>query len=216
MTSEAGPDARPPRILHRIWVGPPIPERLASIGEQWQEMHPTWEHRLWGDDDLDWLVNRDLYDQAETLVPADAVGQFRADVARYEILLRYGGVYVDCDFEPLRPIDGLMGPTIWASWEKDGRWIANGILAGPARHPWLRRLVDGLPASVTANRGRRPHRMSGPHYVTRTAPPDLHVYPQRFFYPYAFDELDRHGEDPGEAYMRHLWWHQRTVRGKPC
>lgn len=30
----------PPHILHRIWVGPPIPGRLEQIGRQWSDMLP--------------------------------------------------------------------------------------------------------------------------------------------------------------------------------
>jgi mannosyltransferase OCH1-like enzyme len=204
-------------VLHRIWVGPPIPDRLASIGVAWKVMLPGWEHRLWSDDDLGWLQNRDLYDAAEQLVPADAVGQFRADIARYEILARFGGVYVDCDLEPLRDITPLHVWGAWAGWEVQDRFVGNTILGGQPGNRFWQAAVDRLPASVKANRGKRPNRMSGPHYTTRLLNDigGLHVYPQTFFYPYAHNELDRHDEDPGEAYTRHLWWHQRTLRGKP-
>ncbi len=206
----------PPHILHRIWVGPPIPDRLAHIGRQWQDMLPGWDHLLWGDDDLGWLANRDLYDRAEELVPADAVGQFRADIARYEILAAQGGVYVDCDLEPLRNIEPLHTHGAWAGWEIDGRVVGNTILGGQPSDPFWTAAVDLLPGSVEANAGRRPNRMSGPHYVTRLRQRHpLHVYPQAHFYPYAHDQLDRHDQDPGDAYTRHLWWHQRTLRGKP-
>lgn len=204
-----------PRTLHRIWVGPPIPDRLADIGDRWRKTLPGWDHRLWGDDDLGWLTNRDLYDRAEELVPADAVGQFRADIARYEILAKHGGVYVDCDLEPLRNIEPLHVHDAWAGWEVDGKVVGNTILGGKPG-PFWQTAVDQLPTSVAGNAGRRPNRMSGPHYVTRLykAHGGLHVYPQAFFYPYAHNQLDRHHDDPGEAYTRHLWWHQRTLKGR--
>ena len=213
----AGDCGPAPTVLHRIWVGPPIPERLAVIGRQWEALLPGWEHRLWGDDDLGWLENRGLYDRAEELVPADAVGQFRADIARYEILAQYGGVYVDCDLEPLRDITPLHTHGAWAGWEVQDRFVGNTILGGMAGDPFWTAAVQGLPASVNANAGKRPNRMSGPHFTTRLMRSigGLHVYPQSFFYPYAHNELDRHHADPGDAYTRHLWWHQRTLRGKP-
>lgn len=204
-------------VLHRIWVGPPMPERLAQIGVQWKDMLPGWGHRLWGDDDLGWLANRDLYDRAEALVPKDAVGQFRADIARYEILAQFGGVYVDCDLEPLRDITDLHAHQAWAGWEVQDRFVGNTILGGQPGAPFFTEAVEALPGSVEANAGRRPNRMSGPHFTTRLYRKHggLHVYPQQFFYPYAHDQLDRHHDDPGDAYTRHLWWHQRTLKGKP-
>lgn len=203
-----------PQVIHRIWVGPPMPDRLADIGRQWREMLPDWEHVLWEDSSLDWLTNISLYKQAEQLVPADAVGQFRADIARYEILARYGGVYVDCDLEPLRDITPLHTHTAWAGWEIQDRMIGNTILGGCSQDPFWIKAVEMLPDSVKINRGKRPNRMTGPHFVTRLnkGRGGLYVYPQELFYPYGCDELDLHDEDPGNAYTRHLWWHQRTLR----
>jgi inositol phosphorylceramide mannosyltransferase catalytic subunit len=206
----------PPRLIHRIWVGPPMPEHLKAFGERWADLHPGWTVRLWGDDELGWLTNRPLFDRAEQLVPADAVGQFRADLARYEILATYGGVYVDCDLEPLRPIDSLHVHEAWAGWEVEGRFVGNTILGGNPGAPFWQACVDRLPQSVHTNRGRRPNRMSGPHFVTRVAADlRLHVYPQTFFYPYAHDQLDRAGRSYGDAYAAHHWHHQRDLRSKP-
>ena len=193
-----------------------MPDYLRSFGDRWEEILSGWEHRLWGDDDLGWLANRDLYDRAGQLVKPDAVGQFRADIARYEILAKHGGVYVDCDLEPLRDITPLHTHGAWAGWEVQDRFVGNTILGGQAGDPFWTAAVVGLPASVAANRGRRPNRMSGPYYVTRLhRHGGLHVYPQTHFYPYAYDELDRHDEDPGEAYTVHHWHHNRTLSKRP-
>lgn len=97
-----------PKIIHQMWVGPPMPERLRMLTQRWQDMHPRWEYRLWGDDDLRWLRNRDVYEQAGRFVPSHQIASMQSDIARYEILLRYGGVYLDTDFEPLRPIDDAL------------------------------------------------------------------------------------------------------------
>lgn len=203
-------------ILHRIWVGSPMPDRLAQIGAQWKRMLPGWDHLLWTDADLRWLANRNLFDAAYDLVPEDAVGQFRADIARYEILAAFGGVYVDCDLEPLRNIEPLHVHEAWAGWEVRDRAVGNTILGGSPGGFW-RRCANALPQSVKANAGRRPNRMSGPHFVTRMMREHggLHVYPQSYFYPYAHDQLDRAGGDYGDAYTVHHWWHRRTLKGRP-
>lgn len=205
-----------PKILHRIWVGPEMPSKLVDIGVQWQNMLPDWKHILWNEESLDWLVNKEFYDRAEELVPPDAVGQFRADVARYEILNSFGGVYVDCDLEPLRSIDELHIHSAWAGWERQGTQVGNTILGGEAGNQFWKRAIDELPSSVQNNPGKRPHQITGPHFVTRLYQryKGLYVYPERFFYPYGCQQLDRHKENPGNSYTRHLWWHQRTLKGK--
>jgi len=60
----------------------------------WKEYNPEWEHIFWDEDmiyELN-LVNKEAYDAKDN--PG-----FRSDIARYEILNRFGGMYVDTDFE---------------------------------------------------------------------------------------------------------------------
>ena len=46
-------------------------------------------------------LTRAEYDNAEKMAA-------KSDIFRYEICARFGGVYIDADFEPLRPIEPLL------------------------------------------------------------------------------------------------------------
>jgi mannosyltransferase OCH1-like enzyme len=169
-------------------------------------VHPSWVHRLWGTDDLQWLANQELFDFAEAVTRHH--GQFRADVARYEILHAHGGVYVDCDFEARQPIDDLlMGVDAFAAWETDDVWVNNAILGCTPGHPLMADLIAGLPANVKKHRGKRPNVMSGPQYLTPVVKnyPDVNVFPSQAFYPFRWDELDRRGDEHPDAYAVHHW-----------
>ncbi|MFI7636905.1 glycosyltransferase [Nonomuraea sp. NPDC049400] len=88
---------------------------------------------------------------------------------RYELLWQYGGLYVDADFECLRPITPLLdGVACFAARESDGRRIANGLMGATRRHPFVGQLIRGLPASAQAHRGKRPAISTGPAYLTGT------------------------------------------------
>ena len=205
-----------PRTLHRIWVGGHEPAWLSELGETWRRHHPDWAIMQWNDDHVpDDLVNQDLYDRAEELAP-DHVGQFRADVLRYELLWRYGGVYVDADFEALRPLDDLLdGVDAFAAWQDD-RFVNNAILGASAEHPLMRSLVDGLPDSVARHRGAPPRKVSGPHYLTAAVRgrSDVTLFDRELFYPYDWRALHhRPGETFAGAYAVHLWFNQRRERG---
>jgi hypothetical protein len=93
-----------PKIIHQIWLGPKRPPGFfLKFRESWQKLHPDWEYRLWTDADLanyDFDL-RDLFDQS------DNYGE-KSDILRCEILLKYGGIYVDTDFECLKPLDELV------------------------------------------------------------------------------------------------------------
>lgn len=191
-----------------------MPDELAAYRDTWAELHPDWELRLWGEADLGWLRNIDLFRDAEAVTPH--VGQFRADVARYEILHRFGGVYVDCDMECRRPIDPLMGFECWAAWETDGVWVNNAVMGCVPGHPLMVALIDGLPGNVKRTFGKRPNVLSGPQYLTPLAiEHGIEVRPSAEFFPYRWDELERGNEDFPDAYGVHHWNNRRKLKGVP-
>jgi hypothetical protein len=199
-----------PRTVHRIWIGDgPEPEWTRPFAATWER--PGWTVRQWsGPEELWPLRNQDLYDRAEEIAPSH-VGQLRADILRYEILLRLGGIYVDVDFECLRPLDGLVeGMRAFAVWSVEGRWLANGIMGAEPGHPFLEALVERLPANIEADRRWRPGMISGPEYLTRVwwdCEENVDAVPANLFYPYAWYETAAH--DPGkewpDVYAAHHW-----------
>lgn len=219
-----------PQVLHQVWVpgadGAPLPMPLARLVQRWRDLHPGWTHILWDEESLRGeLISQDLYDHAGDFVPAHAIGQFRADVARYEILHRYGGVYADVDFEPLHPIDELCtGPWVTESAARQG-FLANGLMGMPPNHKLMRRCIVELRERCMRARGRQTNtalasQLSGPRLITPMAEgvADLTVYPAGRFYPYRYDELDVPFDTAG-CYTVHHWWHRRQRKGRtdiPC
>jgi len=201
-----------PRIIHRIWFGSEMPGEFVHYGETWRGCYPDWEVKLWSEDSVPRLENQELFDSASTLVPG-AAEQFRADVARYEILWRFGGLYVDADLECRRSIvDLLGGVSLIAAWEVDNIWINNALLGCTAGHPFMRALIDGLPKNVLSVLKRQPNHMSGPRYVTRMfreLSPEMLLLPSARIYPYLWNELDREDEEFPEAFAIHRWWNRR-------
>lgn len=186
-----------------------MPDHLQQYRRTWQTLHPDWGHWLWGEADLRWLRNQALYDRAEKLAPGSE-GQLRSDLARYEILHRHGGLYVDCDMEALRPFDPLMEAECFAGYEDD-RWVNNAVLGAVPGHPLLAKLVVEAPRSIARNAGRRPNRMTGPHLLTRLCAgrKDVTLHPREAFYPYSYKELDRQGEEFPDSWAAHHWDNQR-------
>ena len=91
-----------PKKLHLVWVGDrPCPKDWIM---SWRNKHPKWDFYLWNEQNIvgfecqkliDWCLERKLY-------PAVA------DIVRYEVLYKYGGVSVDADSECIKPIDELL------------------------------------------------------------------------------------------------------------
>ena len=77
------------------------------------------------------LLNRKEFDAAEKRAA-------KSDILRYELCAEFGGVYIDADFEPLRPIEPLLaGVSSFQADELDDR-PCNAILGSVAGDPFYR------------------------------------------------------------------------------
>ena len=141
-----------PHKVHQIWIGPSAP----PFGTQAWEAHAReqqYDYQLWNEDNLNalGLNNNPVY--KEMLSQGDFPGA--VDVARYVILEKIGGVYVDCDWYPTRNDVGfhdllpMIGLTSLAeetprNTGKGGLLLANSLIATPPQHPVFTRLLAVL------------------------------------------------------------------------
>ena len=206
-----------PRVLHQLWT--PAKTLPLGIGEMmggWRALHPGFDYRFWTERNLPALVNQEIWDKAEAISP-NAPEQLRSDVARYEILYRYGGIWVDADFICQKPIDPLMVGTEAFAGQETSRWLNNALIGVTARSPFMLELIERLPQNVIrhpVNRGNNVK--TGPQFFTPIARRHrITEYPSSFFYPYGWNELDRGSEEFPDAYAVHTWNNQRRLRSRP-
>ena len=89
-----------PKIIHQIWIGPKkLPNKYKNWMKSWLRFNPEYKYILWQDKDIEKLqmINQKEYKKAKN--PG-----IKSDIARYEILYLYGGIYIDTDFECLGQI----------------------------------------------------------------------------------------------------------------
>lgn len=196
-----------------------MPPHLTANVTKWMNMHPGWHVQVWTERDLRWLHNLPLFNDARSIVPPDAVGQFQADIARYEILLRHGGFYADVDTYPLKPIDDSILKHREFAVQEDPTWIGNTYLGAIPSHPIMNTIVAGLAGSAKRNRGKRPNVIAGPKFITGIwRNHDGYVAPTEWGFPYSYSDVKRGTEStylPGEGtYAVHEWDHTRRLMEK--
>lgn len=147
-----------PRILHQVWIGnlaaPPALEawrgHCAAHG---------MEYRLW---DAAGLLAEgfDSHPSFGAMMERkDYPGA--ADVARYLVLERFGGLYMDADWYPARDDAGfddfiaLVGFTALAAeiprlTSVGGLLLANAFIATPPGHPVIKRIIEAMPRVMEA------------------------------------------------------------------
>jgi len=91
-----------PKIIHQVWLGSPLPEEYKAFVQSWKDNHPDWEYILWTDEKVKEfpLINQHYYDEATNY------GE-KSDILKWELIYRIGGVYIDTDFECIKPLDVL-------------------------------------------------------------------------------------------------------------
>lgn len=153
-------------VLHRIWLGGRIPDVYDHF-DAFDRLHPGWKLMLWGDDDLDgWPVSR-LLGRVDELAPADDRVRWKVDILRLAVLDRYGGVYVDCDTAPIRPLDPLLQLSAFvAQSPNDLSKATNAVMGATPGHPYIRGLMDGLEARCEQMPGRKVVHTVGGFWLT--------------------------------------------------
>lgn len=125
-----------PLLIHQIWLGSAKrPEICDQFAETWRTRHPQWEYRLWTDKDAAVILQHhpgllQAFEAASN--PAE-----KSDILRLVIVLEQGGLYVDMDFECLRPLDELHHATsFYTGVSNVGAFeLNNGLFAAAPRHP---------------------------------------------------------------------------------
>lgn len=156
-----------PKIIHQIWIGSPVPAQFEKCMESWIDFHSDgdWLYILWDDAKIAQLslYNQTFYDTAPNF------GQ-KADIARWEILYHFGGLYVDMDCECLRSFDELhYAYDLYVGIQPlDTQFLQlNNALVGVApKHPVIRHCILTIPEDWKKYRGVP--QTTGPVHFTRS------------------------------------------------
>jgi mannosyltransferase OCH1-like enzyme len=220
-----------PKIIHQIWLGGPFPEKYKHLQQTWIKKHPQWEYKLWTEKDIEefGLQNKEMYDSATNL------GQ-KSDIARYEIIYRIGGLYIDTDFECLKSFDILhyycdfytgtaFGPTFS---------VYNGLFAAAPGHPLLKLCIESIDINkiVSADQSLNILFTSGPYYFTdnfkkyflsSSNSGKTVAFPVGYFYPWPNSHRDENSPEQIKKWIRpetlaiHHWyvsWNEGKTPGK--
>lgn len=123
-----------PSIIHMVWIGGKFPAEFHAYRESWISTHPEWTHIFWTDNPINYnfgtfisdithlkedllagkyagktividprrlsLHNQTYYNQATNM------GE-KSDILKYELVYKFGGVYIDIDFQAIKRLDLL-------------------------------------------------------------------------------------------------------------
>ena len=200
-----------PRHIHHIWLGSPLPAAFERWLCTFRHHHPIWQHTLHTSLDSfphSCLPSSPLHSHLRRLMAESTNYAEQSDILRLDVLLAYGGLYADCDFECFAPLDALhidASIGLYCGMSNTGTVeLNNGLIGARAGHPLLRRCLEQMCVRETSAGEEQGARVSAMDIISRTGPghftrvmleyvsstvdvgaDDVLMLPPTFFYPLA-------------------------------
>lgn len=133
-----------PRVVHQTFHTRDLPPELADAVGAIQRGNPDWQHRFYDEGDMRAFIDESY--GPDILAYYDAINPkyraARADLFRYLVVYRCGGVYLDIKSLPTRPLSAVIRP--------DDSYLISQWSNGPGEaypdwglHPELSRIPGG-------------------------------------------------------------------------
>jgi hypothetical protein len=152
-----------PKVIHYCWIGGnPIPDCLQKYVDGWKRLCPDYDIKLWNEQNYDFASHPYMKAAYET-----GHYGFAPDYARFDIVYKFGGMYLDTDAELLKKPDELLYNRAFFGFQ-DSRYVAPGLGFGAScGHSLIRILRDAYDRVPTHIDGSFNKRIS-PHIQTDT------------------------------------------------
>lgn len=191
-----------PKIIHYCWFGNgAIPKDDQACIDSWKALMPDYEIKRWDE------TNFDITSCGYMRAAADAKKwAYVSDCARFIILQREGGFFLDTDVMAVRSFDDLRNEHCFFGMERPHYAANPGLIIGAEPdHPCIREMMEGYLVREFINPDIDPGAPTSPTYATQILKQhgfvqenrlqkldDITVYPIEFFAPmdYVTGETD--------------------------
>jgi mannosyltransferase OCH1-like enzyme len=131
------------KIIHYCWFGKgELPPLAKHCIESWKRYCPDYQIKEWNEDNFD-LNLMDYIKQAYQKKKY----AFVSDVARFYILEKCGGIYMDVDVELIRPIDEFLVNDCFVARQDDAKINPGLIIGSEAHHELLAEILKTYESS---------------------------------------------------------------------
>ena len=202
-------DSKIPKIIHQLWIGPkPAPTVFMNT---WKEKYEPlgYQYMFWNEEKLQKELN--LSKCARAINSMEEING-KADIFRWEILYKFGGIFADADSICIEPIDNILleGVTAFAGWENETvrpGLVATGTMGFTPKHQLVYNALYWIythPVSFNATKKRAWYNV-GPGLMTRVCEAfnfnDVVIYPSHYFLPIHYTGEKYDGHDKVYAYQ---------------
>lgn len=161
-----------PKIIHRMWLSKSneFPSKYNNYRDRLYSLHSDFEIVNWNKDSVEELINnhfpqyKQFYHSLPNLIQ-------KCDFSRYLIMYKYGGVYVDLDFNFYKNISPLLDREILLVLEfeetDNKRKVFNGFFGAIPNHELFINFVNHITQIPYCNLQNDVLNTTGPDSLTR-------------------------------------------------
>jgi inositol phosphorylceramide mannosyltransferase catalytic subunit len=175
-----------PKIIHQIWVGPKKrPDIWLNTFKKFVKNNPGWKYMLWDDkavNDFD-MINRDAYNNENTY-------NGKSDILRYELIYKYGGIYIDADTILLnnKNLNDLIKNTnnlgFFAAMENKERSVLATGVVGSSKNNLISLYIINALREISSNCNVLAYKSVGPYMLDQVLNGfSVTIFPYYYFYP---------------------------------
>lgn len=197
-----------PKIIHQIWIG--NNNEPTKFMNTWKNKNPEFEYIKWNEEEL---KNRNIRLECANRVNEIEEMCGKADIIRWELLYKYGGIFLDADSICIEPIDDELMKTksflVWENEQVRKGLLAVGIMAFPPNHDIPKRAIEYIKNNEVSKLKtyKRPWQNTGPVLLTNLYNSgnykDVTILPSYTFLPIHYTNLEYKGH--GKVYSYQEW-----------
>ena len=206
-----------PKIFHQVWLGSEYPKKYEKLKQTFIDNNPDWEFKIWTDKDVNKfdLVNKKIFDKCKNMGS-------KSDIFRYEILYKFGGVYIDTDFICLKPFNDLLYLDFFSgNGQVSEPEIFNGLIGTTPKNRLIKKVIDSI-SEINENNFESIMKSTGPYLFQKVFFENIDysekvlILPETYFYSLpAVDRFKIREENDlekikkyarEESYTIHLWY----------
>jgi hypothetical protein len=179
-----------PPIIHQLWIGTkPCPHTMMNT---WREKNKNFKYMFWNEAAIQENLSLECLREIHLIQEING----KADIIRWEILYKYGGIFIDADSICIEPLDPFfLEKSAFATFENEELregLVATGTMGFRPNHPLCRDIIQWIQTPVaheTIQKFRAWYSV-GPglltHMLNTGNYPDFSVFPSFMFLPMHF------------------------------
>jgi mannosyltransferase OCH1-like enzyme len=160
-----------PKLIHQTYKTRDISRKWLRYQQKVKSLHPGWTYQFWTDEDNIKFVASEYPEFVDVFMKLPR-NIMRADVIRYLLLYRLGGLYLDLDYEMLKPFD-LLDHQVVVPLEGDepdqtgNKKLCNCFLAAAPGSAFFKMAIDDLKANPPLSPDSDVETSTGPGFLSR-------------------------------------------------